>query len=508
MSNLEAAGAPSAVATDRRALVVLAAFLAARLVFAFLLGPGVDESYTLAISRTLNLSYFDHPPIHQWMAHFAAHCFGEGVGARLPFIVLFAATGWLIYMLTEDLFGPQAAIVALFSLNVAPFFFASAGTWILPDGPLLFGLSLAAVTLARLLFQNRNERAWRLWLLAGAGFGIAGLSKYSAALTVAGLAAFFALAPKERRWLRCPEPYVAAVLAALIVAPVFLWNAEHGWVSFAFQGSRGAPSAFRPPQGLQMALGEIVYLFPWLFAALLAGLAAAWRARRDERGLFPLCLALPPILVFTLTPFWGGRGLPQWTMPGWLFAFPLLGAWVEERSLSPRRLRAWALVSASFLAAVVAVVTFQARTGRLLRLVPSTRAIPDPTLEAFSWDSLRKAAPLNPPPAFVVATKWSDAGKLALALGPSAPVFVVSDDPRGWAFVGGGAKLIGLDGVIVARSADAAVAEALAAPLFDALGPPSKVSLTRNGYPEIELALIPATGLKRELPLPNPGPRR
>ena len=65
MSNLEAAGAPSAVATDRRALVVLAAFLAARLVFAFLLGPGVDESYTLAISRTLNLSYFDHPPLHQ-----------------------------------------------------------------------------------------------------------------------------------------------------------------------------------------------------------------------------------------------------------------------------------------------------------------------------------------------------------------------------------------------------------------------------------------------------------
>jgi len=75
--------------------------------------------------------------------------------------------------------------------------------------------------------------------------------------------------------------------------------------------------------------------------------------------------------------------------------------------------------------------------------------------------------------------------------------------------VGGGAKPIGLDDVIVARSADAAVAEALAAPLFDALGlPRSKVSLTRNRYPEIELALVPAMGLKRELPLPYPGPRR
>jgi len=506
MSNSEARG-PPAVAADRQALAVLAAFLAARLVFAFLLGPGVDESYTLAISRRLNLSYFDHPPLHQWIAHFAAQYFGEGVGARLPFIVLFVATGWLIYLLTRDLFGSGAAIVALVSLNVAPFFFASAGTWILPDGPLLFGLSLAALALARLLFRDGNERSWRLWLLAGLGFGVAGLSKYSAAVTVAGLAAFLALAPKERRWLRRPVPYLAAALALLMVAPVFVWNAERGWVSFAFQGARGAPAAFRPPQGLQMSLGEIVYLFPWLFAALVAGLAAAWRKRRDARRLFLLCLALPPIVVFTLTPLWGGRGLPQWTMPGWLFAFPLLGAWVEERALSPRMLRAWALVSAGCLAAVVAVVAVQAHTGWPLRLVRSAHAIPDPTLEAFSWDSLRKAAPLNSAPAFVVATKWSDAGKIALALGPSFPVFVVSDDPRGWAFVGSGAKLVGRDGVIVVRSADVAIAEALAAPLFHSLGAPSKVSLTRNGYPEIELALVPAMGLKRELPLPCPQSR-
>lgn len=493
-----------AAPTDFQALAILAAFLTARIVFAFLLGFGVDESYTLAISRTLSLSYFDHPPLHQWIAHFAAKAFGETIGARLPFIALFAGTGWLIYLLTRDLFGREAAIVALFSLNVAPFFFASAGTWIVPDGPLLFGLALAALALARLFFGGEDERAWRLWVVSGLGLGVAGLSKYSAALTVVGLAGFVALTPRQRRWLKHPAPYAGAALAAAMVAPVFVWNARHGWVSFAFQGARGAPGAFRPIQGLQMAIGEIVYLLPWLFAALVAGLALAFRKRRDERRLFLLCLALPPIVVFTLTPFWGGRGLPQWTMPGWLFAFPLLGLWVKERALSHATVRIWGLASAGFLIATIAVVTVQARTGSLLRLVPTARAIPDPTLEAFGWDGLRSAPLFNPPPAFVVATKWSDAGKIAVALGPRIPVYVVSDDSRGWAFVDGGSNLIGRDGVIVVRSSDLAIAQALAAPLFRSLGSPDHVSLTRNGHSEIELALIPAMGLKRELPIARP----
>ena len=61
------------------------------------LGLGRDEAYTLVISRRLALSYFDHPPLHQWLAHVAALAFGETVFARLPFVALFALTGWLLF---------------------------------------------------------------------------------------------------------------------------------------------------------------------------------------------------------------------------------------------------------------------------------------------------------------------------------------------------------------------------------------------------------------------------
>src|SRR5271170_3234131 len=209
---------------DRLALSILAGFFIVRLAFAFSLG--VDESYTIAISRRLSLSYFDHPPLHLWIAHFTALAIGENVVARAPFVGLFFATGWIYYRLTSGLFEPQAALIGLFALNVTPFFFASAGSWIVPDGPLLFGLTIAAFAAARLFFAEplENSSAWRLWLVVGAGLGLAGLSKYSAALTAGGLAGFVLLSRNQRHWLKHPAPYVAAMIALAMIAPVILWN--------------------------------------------------------------------------------------------------------------------------------------------------------------------------------------------------------------------------------------------------------------------------------------------
>ena len=139
---------------DRLALAILAGFAVTRLLFAFTIDLGVDESYTVAISRSLSLSYFDHPPLHLWLVHFAARALGENVAARVPFIGLFFVTGWIYYRLASGLFGARAALVALFALNVTPFFFASTGSWIVPDGPLLLGLVIAAWAAAHVFFRR------------------------------------------------------------------------------------------------------------------------------------------------------------------------------------------------------------------------------------------------------------------------------------------------------------------------------------------------------------------
>jgi Dolichyl-phosphate-mannose-protein mannosyltransferase len=493
---------------DRLALTILAGFLVARVAFAFSLGLGIDESYTIAISRRLSLSYFDHPPLHLWIAHFAALAVGENVAARAPFVALFFATGWIAYRLASGLFDAHAALIALFALNVTPFFFASPGSWIVPDGPLLFGLALAAFAAARLFFAepHDNAAAWRLWLVVGVGLGLAGLSKYSAVLSAGGLAAFVIVSPSQRHWLKHPAPYAAAILALAMVTPVIVWNTEHDWASFAFQGGRGVPDGrLHPVQLSIMAVGQIVFLSPWIFAPLVAGLASAFRQRADERRLFLLCLSLPPIILFTLTPLWGGRGQPHWTMPGWFFAFPLMGVWLIERGVSIAALRLQAVASSALLAATAGVAILDASTGWPWAVLTARWGLADPISETFEWRELRTAPILVQSPGFVVATKWSDAGRIALALGPKTPVFVLSNDPRGFAFLGGGASLVGRSGIVVTPAADLKSTLAGAAPFFAALGEPQFITLGRRDASGVELALIPASGLTRRLPLPYPG---
>ena len=493
------------------ALFLILGFALARIVLAFTLDFGIDEAYTLAVARRLAWSYFDHPPLHQWIAHFAALAFGETAAVRLPFIALFAATGWLIFALTRDLFGAKAGLWAVFALNATPFFFAAAGEWILPDGPLLLALAAAALSLNRLFF-HKEAAIWPLWLAAGLSLGLAGLSKYNAVFFPLGLALFLGFSPEHRRWLRHPAPYCAALIAIVLVAPVILWNAENGWVSFLFQGARGAAGGrWRPAQVAAMALSEIALLSPWIFLPLLAGVIAAARlvlTGKDKSGrrLFLLCLALPAIIVFTLTPLWGARGLPHWPMPGWLFVYPLLGAWLAERALSVGR-RVWAFGSAAALALVAVIAVADARTGFLVSLVSSLGHGADPTLEALPWSKLRQSPLLSAAgarPAFVVATKWTEAGKIAQALGRDFPVAVFSDDPHGFAFLSDPASFLGRDAVIVVAKKRLPESLAALAPFFATLGEPHALSLGRDGRDEIDLALVPARRLLRPYPLPYP----
>ncbi len=119
---------------------------------------------------------------------------------------------------------------------------------------------------------------------------------------------------------------------------------------------------------------------------------------------------------------------------------------------------------------------------------------------------MRSAPLLDPLPAFVLSTHWSDAGKIALALGPGVPVFVISDDPRGWAYAPDGGALIGRDGVLVARAAEAPLARVAAAALSSGkIGETRFKTLMRNGAPAADFALVPVRGLTRRLPLPYPG---
>ena len=142
------------------ALLILTTLLA-RMLLAGWTGLGVDESYMAAAARTLRLGYFDHPPIAWWLAWAAQRLGGleSDLLVRLPFILLFAASTWLMFRLTADLYGACAGLWAAALLNSTPVLGVTAGTWVLPDGPLITALLGGCLCLVRALPRERG--AWR-----------------------------------------------------------------------------------------------------------------------------------------------------------------------------------------------------------------------------------------------------------------------------------------------------------------------------------------------------------
>jgi 4-amino-4-deoxy-L-arabinose transferase-like glycosyltransferase len=488
-------------------LAVIGGALVLRLALAAAVGLGTDEAYTVAVSRQLSLSYFDHPPLHQWITHLASPWLGEGRWLRLPFIVLFAGTSWLLFLITRRLYGAPAGFWAVVTLNLSGFFTLSAGSWIVPDGALLFALSLAAYALTRLFFPGAGEtpRAPVWWLIVGLGLGLGGLAKYHAVLIGLGVFAFLLATAKGRRALVTPWPWLAASLALALVSPVLIWNAQHGWVSFAFQAGRTQGAGVAPWLIPASLLAQAAWLLPWVAAALVLGAWSALKEARDRRLIFLACLSLPTIAVFSLAPAFGNLGLPHWAMPGWLFLMPLAGRWLAalaETSPSPGR---WAQRTAVGSGVVLALLAGQAATGALGHLA-SAVSRNDPTLELMGWEAapaaLATAGVTMPPDGFIVADAWHSAGRLDLAFQGAVVVAPGPADARHFAFIVDQSRLMGRDALVIVRARREAQMRAQLAGHFAELGPSKPFAIGRGGLAEIPLVAFEAKRFTTALPWP------
>lgn len=499
----------SPVATVLLTIVIGTLF---RLVLAKAIGLGVDESYVVSIARSFSLSYFDHPPLHFWIIWLTAHITGseDGVILRLPFITMFAATTWMMYRLGSKLFNEWAGAYAALLLNISAVFSLSTGSWILPDGPLMFLMMGAALVLVKLFFEPVPDLSWKLWLLVGVLTGLGMLAKYHAVFMIFGSLLFVLTTKEYRKVLVGIGPYLAVATAAIIFLPVLLWNQEHHWISFLFQSGRGIAKGFYPLNLLKNIGGQAAWVLPWIWIPLVwvlikvlsNGQAHSTSTPLQTKQWFLCCLGIGPILLFTIATLWGAQGLFHWQAPGYLFAMPLLGhavaGWVERGSIIAR---VWLSASMTVFLLLVTVLGSHTATGWMRQVQPQWFQSGDPTIEALDWQDLAGGM-INSKAQFIVAPHWIDAGKIDYALGGELPVLCLNNQPHHFAYLHTMADYRGKDALIVGRKDIVAASLPLYRSHFASIEFAGSIPITRAGVQELEIVIFNAKNFNGTFPLP------
>lgn len=504
----------------RSVLLVIGIGLVLRLILAATIGLGVDESYVVSVSRHISLSYFDHPPVHFWLVRSFAWLTGSEhpVILRLPFILLFAGTTWLMYLLSSRLFGDRAGFFAALTMNISAVFSLSTGGWVLPDGPLMFFMLAAATVLERIIFSRELVSPIGLWCLFGLLTGLGMLSKYHAIFILAGLFAYLLTSPRSRKLLATPGPYIAVVVAFSAFSPVLIWNWGHDWISFLFHSGRAAAKGFSPGSFAANIAGQAIWLLPWIWLPLVWTfldnvLSGAERYKRNtlrDRSWWLCCLASGPIILFTAATLWGSQGLFHWQAPGYLLLFPLLGLAVAEKATVSRKLvNVWLKGSTVVFLLLVSVLASHTATGWLQDAMPEAFAQGDPTLESLDWNDLGPAlqdrgylSDKAMDSIFIVSTHWIEAGKIDYALGGKLPVILLSKEPHHYPFMHSQSEFRGKNALIITRENGSKDAEIALNPYFDSLSRIDNITIHRQQRPEFMLVLYEAKNFHGDYPLP------
>jgi hypothetical protein len=295
----------------RNTCLTVLALVALRLVAAAWTPITFDEAYYWIWSKHLAGGFYDHPPMVAFVIRAGTLIAGDTeLGVRLVSVLLALPMSFAVYRSSAILFGGQrVAATATILLNVT--LMAAVGTLIVtPDAPLLVASSFVLFFLAKVLETGRGT--W--WLAVGAAIGCALVSKYTALFFGAAILIWLVVVPKQRRWLLSPWPYLGAVVAFAIFAPVILWNADHQWVSFLKQISgRARIEDFRPVYIGELIPTQIAFATPFIFVLGAMGLHAF--ARRKAGAL--AARVLINVMFWTITVYFVWHSLHARVEANW-----------------------------------------------------------------------------------------------------------------------------------------------------------------------------------------------
>lgn len=306
-----------------------------RLIAAARAGLVPDESYYWLWAQHPAFGYYDHPPMVAWWIAAFTFASKSALCVRLPFVLGFLVLCGLVYDTAKVLFDKTIARRALLWLNAC--ILLSIGSAVAtPDPPSVLMWAAALWALARLSFSQDG----RWWLVFSLFAGLGVLSKYTNLFLGLGVLVWFVIDKPARRHLTQPWLWLGALIAAAVMAPNLIWNAQHGWITIVKQFGRIETGHLTAKYLIEFLISQPLLLNP--FIAAFAGLAVArWLKSRTAAG--NLLIALPlPLLAYMLIHVFHDRIQGNWPAPIFPGLVILAASASEAGGVWWSRFRTWA----------------------------------------------------------------------------------------------------------------------------------------------------------------------
>lgn len=342
--------------TDPRRIVLsfwfLAAAITAARIIALTLSPanlGPDESQYWFWSQTPAFGYFSKPPMIAWAIGATTALFGNAEWAvRLAAPLFHFGAAAFLYLAAGRMFDRRVAFWAGLAWITMPGVILSSFL-IATDAPMLFFWSGAIYLLARIAMSQSPSPL--LFAGLGAMIGLGFLSKYAMIYFPIGVAVAIVLEPTLRRALARPGLALTVIVAAALIAPNLMWNAQNDFQTLSHTGANAnwGGELFQPLSLMAFLAGQLAVAGPVPFIALVVIAATTlplWASGRDssemDRAMWRtlLILALTPIIIVSIQSFisrahanWAASAYPSAIILATAFLFRCGQGWAAKASV-------------------------------------------------------------------------------------------------------------------------------------------------------------------------------
>ena len=381
----------------RKLVLILAIVTLVRCVVAATIGLGNDEVYYLTYAQHLQWNYFDHPPMVALLIRLTTFnlYFTDELFVRLGAIIFGAINTYLIYAICKGVKNKKAGLIASLLYTGSLYSSIITSIFILPDSPQLFFWLISVYFLIQIVSETTYHKKLNYnFVLFGLFSGLCIMSKIHGVFLWAGFGLYILC--YRRDLLSNRSLYLAALITALIMSPILIWNIENHFITYTYHSQRVTISrGINPSSFFREFLGGIFYNNPINYFLIVCSLIAVWKNKIDIAkpvSRLLLFLSLPLIVLLLFISIFRDT-LPHWSGPAFVTLLILASCYIADEiekntnSILKKLVYSSCILISTIALSGVLIINFY--PGTIGNKDEKSLGEKDFTLDMYNWESFK-----------------------------------------------------------------------------------------------------------------------